>query len=207
VPVAEGHGPRPLALPPPPWESWAQVRQVKDDVYTDRFLFARRPDHLSDDDQARVQALLSSPLGDDLRPVRNFMDDWYAIWRTQEGAPRTRADAWDRYQDWHDNPTYAAYPPLQRVQARVDADQFDKLSAFLDHPGWEATNNGAERMGRTFRHTQAPHFTLRTPLAIDGALTAQAVLRKAAAERGLDAAAARSTRGRAPRQIAPALAA
>ena len=89
----------------------------------------------------------------------------------------------------------------------MDAEQFDRLSAFLDHPGWEATNNGAERMGRAFRHTQAPHFTLRTPEATDGALTVQAVLRKAAAERGIDAVAARSTRGRAPRPIAPALAA
>lgn len=90
-------------------------------------------------------------------------DDWYAIWRTGEGATRTRVDAWARYQDWRDNPTYAAYPPLRRVQARVDAEQFGRLSAFVDHPGWEATNNGAERMGRAFRHTQAPHFTLRTP--------------------------------------------
>ncbi len=170
APTVGEHEPRPLALPPPPWESWAQVRQVKNDLSTDRFLFARRPDHLSDDDQARVQALLTSPLGEDLRPVRDFMDGWYAIWRTAEGAPRTRADAGAPYQDWRDNPTYAAYPPLRRVQARVDAEQFDRLSAFLDHPGWEATNNGAERMGRAFRHTQAPHFTLRTPEATDGAL-------------------------------------
>jgi len=162
VPLAEEHEPRPLALPPPPWESWAQVRQVKDDLSTGRFLFARRPDHLSDDDQARVQALLSSPLGDDLRPVRAFMEDWYAIWRA-EGVTRTRADAWERYQDWRDNPAYAAYPPLRRVQAQVDAEQFDRLSAFLDHPGWEATNNGAERMGRAFRHTQAPPFYAAHP--------------------------------------------
>jgi len=89
------------------------------------------------------------------------------------------------------------------VQTQVDAEQFEKLSAFLEHPGWEATNNGAERRGRAFRHTQAPHFTLRTPEAIDGALTVQAVLRKDAAERGTDAAAARSTQGRAPRQSTP----
>ncbi|MCA1598766.1 MAG: hypothetical protein LC769_07040 [Chloroflexi bacterium] len=207
VPAAEEHERRLLALPPPPWESWAQVRQVKDDLYTDRFLFARRPDHLSDDDQACLHALLTSPLGDDLRPVRAFMEDWYAIWRTEKGAPRTRADARARYQDWKENPTYAAYPPLQRVQAHVNVEQFDRLSAFLDHPGWEATNNGAERMGRAFRHTQAPHFTLRTPEATDGALTVQAVLRKDAFERGTDSTEARSTRGRSPRQSAPALAA
>lgn len=200
------HGRSQPALPPPPWESWAQVRQIKDDLYTHRFLFARRPDHLSDDDQACVQALLTSPIGDDLRPVRAFMEDWYAIWRTEEGATRSRAAAWERYQDWRDNPAYATYPPLRRVQAQVDAEQFGKLSAFLDHPVWEATNNGAERMGRAFRHAQAPHFTLRTPEALDGALTAQAVLRKEAAERRGCSSAARSTRGRAPRQsaLAPA---
>jgi len=203
----EESGPRQPPGPPPPWESWAQVRQITDDLSTHRFLFARRPDHLSDDDQACLHALLTSPIGDELRPVRAFMDDWYAIWRTQERVPRTRADAWARYQDWRDNPAYAAYPPLRRLQTQVDAAQFGKLSAFLDQAGWEATNNGAARMGRPFRHAQAPHFTLRAPEAIAGALTAQAVLRKAAAKRGVDAAAARSTRGRIPRQSAPALAA
>lgn len=76
MPVAEGHGPRPLALPPPPWESGAQVRRVKDDLSTHRFLFARRPDHLSDDDQACLHTLLTSPISDDVRPVRAFMEDW-----------------------------------------------------------------------------------------------------------------------------------
>jgi len=203
----EESDPRQPAGPPPPWESWTQVRQITDDLSTHRFLFARRPDHLSDDDQACLHALLTSPIGDELRPVRAFMEDWYAIWHTEEGATRTRADAWACYQAWRDNPAYAAYPPLRRVQTHVDAEQFGKLSAFLDHPGWEATNNGAERMGRAFRHAQAPHFTLRTPEATDGALTVQAVLRKAAAERGVDAAAARSTRDRTPRQSAPTLAA
>ena len=48
--------------------------------------------------------------------------------------------------------------------------RFTKLSQFLRHPHWEATNNGAERTGRAFRHGQAPHFRLRTATAINGAL-------------------------------------
>ena len=176
---------------------------MKDDLSTDRFLFARRPDHLSDGERARLQTLLTSPVGEALRPVRDFMEGWYAIWRTQEGTTRTRTDAWDRYQDWRDNPAYAAYPPLRRVQTQVDAEQFEKLSAFLDHPGWEATNNGAEQHGPGLPPHPSPHFTLRTLAAIDGALTVQAVLRKDASERGTDAAAARSTRGRAPHQSTP----
>jgi len=73
VAPAEEHRRRPLALPPPPWENWAQVRQVKDDLSTDRFLFARRPDHLSDGERARLQTLLTS------RPVAKFLTKCYIV--------------------------------------------------------------------------------------------------------------------------------
>ena len=52
----------------------------------------------------------------------------------------------------------------------MTSERFSRLSQFLRQPHWEATNNGAERTGRAFRHGQAPHFGLRTPTAIDGAL-------------------------------------
>ncbi len=48
--------------------------------------------------------------------------------------------------------------------------RFARLSQFLRYPHWEATNNGVERTGRAFRHGQAPHFRLRTQMAIDGVL-------------------------------------
>ena len=48
--------------------------------------------------------------------------------------------------------------------------RFTRLSQFLRHPDWEATNNGAERAGRAFRHRPAPHFGLRSIGAIDGTL-------------------------------------
>jgi hypothetical protein len=54
------------------------------------------------------------------------------------------------------------------------------LSHFLQQPEWEATNNGAERAGRAFRHRQAPHFNLRSKEAIGGAITVTACLRKEA---------------------------
>ena len=31
---------------------------------------------------------------------------------------------------------------------------FSLLKRFLEHEGWEATNNGVERTGRAFRHLQ-----------------------------------------------------
>lgn len=61
--------------------------------------------------------------------------------------------------------------------------KFEKLSQFLRHPDWQATNNGAERRGRTFRHHQAPHFNLRTKEAIENAITVKARLFKEAATR------------------------
>jgi hypothetical protein len=56
--------------------------------------------------------------------------------------------------------------------------RFTRLSQFLRHPHWKATNNGAERTGRAFRHGQAPHFRLRTDTAIDGALRVVAIQAK-----------------------------
>ena len=61
--------------------------------------------------------------------------------------------------------------------------KFERLSQFRRHPEWEATNNGAERGGRTFRHRQAPHFNLRTKEAIENAITVKACLDKEAATR------------------------
>ena len=86
------------------------------------------------------------------------------------------------------------------MQDRLDAARFAQLSHFLDRPEWEATSNGAERMARRFRHGQAPHFRLRTPAAVEGALTIWACQHKQAATEpapgGRQARASRSARGR-----------
>ena len=89
------------------------------------------------------------------------------------------------------------------MQDRLDAARVARLSHFLGRPEWEATSNGAERLARQFRHGQAPHFRLRAPAAVEGALTVWACQRKqAATERatsGPQAQANRSGRGRKPR--------
>src|SRR4051794_36256269 len=41
-----------------------------------------------------------------------------------------------------------------------------------------ATNNGAERMGRAFRHQQAPHATLRTATALEDDMKVASFRRK-----------------------------
>ena len=62
----------------------------------------------------------------------------------------------------------------------MTAAKFESLSQFLRHPRWEATNNGAERAGRAFRHRQAPHFNLRKQESIENSINVIACLRKAA---------------------------
>jgi hypothetical protein len=164
--------------PPAPWTDWDEVRRISADLAAGRFLLLRRPEHLTSSEQARLDALLASPLGAELRVARAFLTDWYAIWCDADGGRRDREEARTRWQQWRANPDYQAVAPLRRIQQQVDAARFERLSQFLRQPVWEATNNGAERMGRGFRHRQAPHFTLRTEPAIAGALKAGACLRR-----------------------------
>ena len=102
--------------------------------------------------------------------ARRFLLDWYALWRTENGQRRPLAEAQERYERWRANPDYHALAPLRKVQDLMTSARFTQLSQFLRHPHWEATNNGAERTGRAFRHGQAPHFRLRSEAAIGGAL-------------------------------------
>jgi len=60
----------------------------------------------------------------------------------------------------------------------MTATRFEQLSQFLRHPQWEATNNGAERTGRAFRHRQTPHFNLRKEASIELSIVVSACLRK-----------------------------
>jgi hypothetical protein len=193
------------ALPPPPgppapWTSWAEVRQAGADLAACRFLLLRRPEHLTAAEQARLAALLARPPIAPLRVARAFLLDWFAIWRADGGRRRRLDDARERWGQWRANPAYRQVAPLRRVQQHVDEARFTKLSQFLRQPAWEATNNGAERRGRAFRHQQAPHFTLRATPAIDGALKASAILQQEQVVGTARPAAGRCRRGRKPRR-------
>jgi hypothetical protein len=192
--------------PPGPWDAWSTVRQAGADLGNCRFLLLKRPDHLTADELARLDALLASPLGTPLRIARDFLVAWYAIWRDEDGQRRDPEDATAQWQRWREEPAYRAVAPLRRVQQKVDAARFAKLSQFLREPQWEATNNGAERMGRAFRHRQAPHFTLRTVTTLEDDLKVAAFRRKEDGEAATSSAARRCTRGRKarPAAIAPA---
>ncbi len=156
--------------PPAPWQSWTQVREVQEALHKQRFLFSRRPENLNGEERAQVLALLNSPVGPQLQTVRAFVTDWYALWHDETEQRRSQEDAQRRFNAWRTQPASLALPPLRRFLYRMTDSHFEKLSQFLRQPDWEATNDGAERTGRAFRHLQAPHFNFRSSSTIEAAL-------------------------------------
>jgi transposase len=172
--------PVPLDPPVPPpesWSSWDEVREIREALQEHRFLLLRRPENLGQEEQDQMVSLLASPLGPKLQVVRSFLEDWYAFWIDENGQRLPLADAQTRYQAWRANSDYRAVPQLLRVQERLTEAKFERLSQFLRNSGWEATNNGAERAGRAFRHRQAPHFNLRKKEHIENAINVASCLR------------------------------
>ena len=187
-----------LTQPPLPWQQWDQVRVVREGLQEHRYLLLRRPDHLTAEQQAQIDALLASPVGPQLQVARRFVEEWYLLLHDADGQRRTLEEARERFAAWSSAVAYASVAPRRRVQERMTA-EFERLSQFLRNPEWEATNNGAERAGRAFRHRQAAHFNLRSKPAMEGAIVVTACQRKAAATRGRKKELARSGRGRKPR--------
>lgn len=132
--------------------------------------YRRRPEHVDQEQSTILAQLLASPPGSTLATIRQFLLDWYAMWQDEQGNKRSLTEAEQRYNTWRKDPRYAAVPALRRVMARMTAEHFVPLSQFLRNPDWEATNNGAERGGRTFRHGQRPHFNLRAGPSLKDAL-------------------------------------
>lgn len=175
------------APPPAPWANWDEVKQVREMLKEHPFLLLRRPDYLNAAEQALVNELLKSPVGSDMvvpseKPwvARAFLVDWYRLWTDENQNRRTLAEAQACFEAWRTDTAYAAIPAFKRVQSRLTPARFERLSQFLRQPDWEATNNGAERAGRAFRHRQGPHFNLRKEASIERSIIASACLRQRA---------------------------
>jgi hypothetical protein len=175
---------------------------VRERLKEQRGVLLRRPEHLSADQQESLHSLLTSPVGPALTVAHQFLLDWYALWWAEAGHKRSLDEAQRRYIAWREDARYAAVPALRRVLTQMSDDRFTALSQFLRQPTWEATNNGAERAGRAFRHGQGPHFNLRSVVAIDGALKVQMQRRMETAIAPPPVPVAQSTRGR--RSVRPA---
>jgi len=189
--------------PPAPWTSWAEVRDIREALTDSRFLLLRRPDHRDLEEQAHLERVLASPIGAPLRIARAFLEGWYGLWRDARGRRRRWDDTHDRYRAWQTNPLFRTVTPLTKVITVVDETRFTQLSHFLRNPLWKATNNGAERAGRRFRHLQGPHYNLRSVPSIKRALAAQAMIAHTESSIVDVPKPSRSTRGRTPHAMPP----
>ena len=187
--------------PPAPWSSWDEVRQIREALQEHRFLLVKRPANVTGEEQEHLDLLLNSPLGSDLQLPHNFLLDWYQLWHNDEGQRRSLSEAQERFEAWRQDQTYATVPQLKHLQARMTPAKFKKLSQFLRHPAWEATNNGAERTGRLFRHRQSSHFNLRNKESIEADLKMAARLRKQVATQPPSQPFHTCQRGRKPNQV------
>ena len=79
--------------------------------------------------------------------ARTFLEEWFAIWQDDFSRRRSREQAEQRYEIWRTDVEAAKVAPLRRQQQHLDRDHFIRLSAFLQNPVWEPTNNAAERVG------------------------------------------------------------
>jgi hypothetical protein len=169
----------PIVEPPPlPWHDWEEVRRVREDLRLYRTLFLHQPENLTSEERQKLADLLTGPVGGELRVARTFLEEWFAIWQDDFGQRRTCEHAQRRYEIWQTDAEAAKVVPLRRQQQHLDLNHFIRLSAFLQNPAWEPTNNAAERGGRSFRHGQHPHFRLRLLRSIDADLKVRAYLKK-----------------------------
>jgi hypothetical protein len=164
--------------PPLPWRDWNQVRRLREDLWLYRTLFLHRAENLTAQEHDKLDELLASPVGHDLRVALRFLEAWFGIWQDEVGHRRNPADAAQRYRAWEADPDASTLTPLRRQQQHLDANHFVRLSTFLYNPKWESTNNAAERGGRAFRHGQHPHFRLRLTRSIGADLEVRANLQK-----------------------------
>jgi len=188
--------PSEIPEPPPPWSDWKQVRKVRKLLWERRYVMLRRPDHLSEEQRNDIRFLLESPVGEQVGLMREFLEEWYALFHDERRNRRSPREAKERYERLRSDERYRALTPLARLQARLCEEHFEKISSFLRCPQWEATNNGAERGARGFRHLQAPHYNLRSSQSIEDAIKARAWLSGKQSAAGRSSPPGRCARGR-----------
>jgi hypothetical protein len=184
--------------PPWPWHSWEEVHQFRQQLQERKYLLMHRGDHLTSEEQKQIQELLAFPASVPLRAAQQFLSSWFNIFWTEDGKRQTIEEAKRRFQSLRELWIAPTLKPLLSIQKQMTEEHFQKLKPFLEHPEWESTNNGAERMGRQFRHLQANRFKLRTSQSIEDFLKVWAFSRMRSQERTEQKRAGHSNRGRKP---------
>ena len=129
-----------------------------------RFLFTRRPDHLSEEDVHQLAALqLISP---ELGVIRRFTSELHELLSPKQ-TPASARQIRDRMIA---DSNYATQSHLVRILARIRAEKLEPFIAYLGLPGLERTTNHVERKNRRFRLLQKTRYKRRKPHTIANAM-------------------------------------
>lgn len=137
-----------------------------------RFLFTRRPDHLSDEDKQQLAVLES--IAPELGVIRRFTDEFHLL-LSPEQTPSSARQIRDRMVG---DPDYAKQPDLVRILARLRGEKLEPFIAYLGLPGLERTTNHVERKNRRFRLIQKTRYKRRKPHTIANAMKLELMYQK-----------------------------
>lgn len=137
-----------------------------------RFLFVRRPDHLSPENRQHLaRAACISP---ELAVIRRFTDQLHELLSPQQtpASARQLRDQMMKTQDYH------AHPRLVRILRRLEGKKLEPFIAYLSSPGLERTTNHVERKNRRFRLLQKTRYKRRKLPTIAGAMKLELMYQK-----------------------------
>ena len=137
-----------------------------------RFLFTRRPDHLSDEDKEQLAVLES--ISPQLGIIRRFTDEIHHLLSPEQTPPSARQIR-DRMLG---DPDHAQQPDLVRILARLRGQKLEPFIAYLGLPGLERTTNHIERKNRRFRMLQKTRYKRRKPHTIVNAMKLELIYQK-----------------------------
>jgi hypothetical protein len=137
-----------------------------------RFLFTRRPDHLSDEDKQQLANLES--IASELGVIRRFTDEFHRL-LSPEQTPSSARQIRDRMVG---DPDYAKQPDLVRILGRIRGEKLEPFIAYLGLPGLERTTNHVERKNRRFRLLQKTRYKRRKPHTIANAMKLELLYQK-----------------------------
>ena len=137
-----------------------------------RFLFTRRPDRLSDEDQRVLDTLRA--ISPQLATIRRFTDDLHDLLAPQQ-TPASARQIRDRMIA---HPDYAQQPHLFRILKRLRGDKLEPFIAYLRLPGLERTTNHVESKNRRFRLIQKTRYKRRKPHTIANAMKLELMYQK-----------------------------
>ena len=137
-----------------------------------RFLFTRRPDHLSDEDKQQLAVLES--IAPELGVIRRFTDEFHHLLSPEE-TPSSARQIRDRMVGDLD---YAKQPDLVRILAGLRGEKLEPFIAYLGLPGLERTTNHVERKNRRFRLLQKTRYKRRKHHTIANAMKLELMYQK-----------------------------